>query len=202
MKLVFSGTSPFVRKVRVLLAETGLTDRVELEDIGMTTPVDPEARVVSANPLAKIPCLYADDGQVLYDSRVICEYLDGLHDGPKMFPAGAARWPALRRQALADGTMDAGVLSRYEATLRPEALRWDDWLQGQLGKVKRAIGAMEDELSGAGDSVDIGTISCACALGYIDFRFGDLGWREQHAGLAGWYDGFAARPSMQATEPT
>lgn len=200
MRLISAGASPFVRKVRVLLIETGLDGKVEL-DAAATTPVKPDAKIVASNPLAKIPCLVTDDGQALYDSRVICEYLDGLHAGAKMFPSGAARWPALRRQALGDGIMDAGVLTRYETFLRPENLRWADWIAGQGGKIARGVDALAAEAGALNKGIDIGAIACACALGYLDFRFPDMAWRDGRGALADWYEGFAARPSMQQTAP-
>ena len=113
MKLHYNAASPFVRKVMAVAIETGQEDRLA-PVTRMMTPVKPDAELVLDNPLGKIPCLLTDDGAVLYDSRVVCEYLDSLHDGPKMFPAGGpARWTALRRQAEGDGIMDAGVLARY-----------------------------------------------------------------------------------------
>ena len=138
----------------------------------------------------------------LYDSRVICEYLDGLHDGPPMFPpAGPARWTALRRQAEGDGMLDAAILARYETFVRPEARRFDDWTANQKLKVGRALDALETEAASLGDAVDIGTITIGCALGYLDFRFADDGWRNGRPGLAAWYETFGARPSMAATVP-
>ena len=131
MKLHYSVASPYVRKVMAVAIETGLRGRLEILERKMS-PVAPSAELNRDNPLGKIPCLVTDDGLVLYDSRVICEYLDGLHDGPKMFPvAGPARWQALRRQAEGDGVLDAGVLTRYETFLRPEERRWPEWIAGQ-----------------------------------------------------------------------
>ncbi len=201
MKLHAALPSPFVRKVRVLAIETGLAERVEELGIAVS-PVAPVDDLNRDNPIGKVPALVTDDGMALYDSRVICEYLDGLHDGPKMFPAaGPARWTALRRQAMGDGMLDAGVLRRYETFLRPEALRWPDWVDGQEAKIDRALDALEAEADAFGDTVDIGTITIGCALGYLDFRFAEDGWRDRHPKLAAWYAAFAERPSMQATLP-
>ena len=131
---------------------------------------------------------------------MICEYLDGLHDGSRMFPeSGEARWTALRRQALADGILDAAVNTRYETFLRPEQFRWSDWVEGQMQKVRRSLDALEAEP--LGETVDIGTISVACALGYLDFRYPDEGWRETRPKLAAWFEMFSARPSMSETRP-
>ena len=152
--------------------------------------------------LIKIPALKTDDGTVLYDSRVICEYLDALAGGGKLFPAsGAARWQALRRQALGDGIMDAGILRRYELVLRPEALRWADWLAGQQAKVDHGLDAAEREAGGWGEALDIGHLTLACALGWLDFRFPDAGWRASRPLLAAWFARVSARPSLAQSVP-
>lgn len=201
MKLYTSPASPFGRKVVVVLHETGLVDRVERSDVSLS-PVAPDASVCAANPLGKIPCLVLDDGTALYDSRVICEYLDGLHGGHRLFPAdGPARFQALRRQALADGILEAAVGVRYETFLRPEALRWPDWIAAQKLKVQRALDRLEEECTGFGERIDIGTLALACALGYLDFRFAADRWRDGRPKLAGWHEAIARRPSLQATRP-
>jgi glutathione S-transferase len=201
MKLHHSVASPFVRKVRVVAIETGQDGGLELVTPTMT-PVKPDADLVKDNPLGKVPCLVTDDGTALYDSRVICEYLDSLHDERKVFPpAGPARWTALRRQAEGDGIMDAGVLARYETFLRPEERRWPEWLEGQKGKFRRALDSLEREAKEFGESIDIGTISIGCALGYLDFRYGDEDWRTTRPRLATWFERFAQRPSMAKTAP-
>ncbi|SVD56764.1 uncharacterized protein METZ01_LOCUS409618, partial [marine metagenome] len=142
LKLRNSATSPYVRKVRVLLLETGLEDRVELIDT-QVTPTNPNAELNVDNPIGKVPVLLTENGMALYDSPVICEYLDSLHSGTKMFPVnGVSRWLALRRQALGDGLLDAAILGRYESTLRPAAKLWQDWLDAQIGKIDRSLGAM------------------------------------------------------------
>ena len=201
MKLHDSPTSPFARKVRVLLLETGLDGRVD-KTARAVTPTSPIDAVNADNPIGKVPALVTDDGLSLYDSPVICEYLDGQQDGPRMFPAeGPARWLALRRQALGDGLLDAAILGRYETALRPEDYRWQPWLEAQMLKIERSLDAMEAEAGALGDGADIGTITIACALGYLDFRYGDNDWRACRPGLAAWYEGFAQRPSMRETEP-
>jgi len=139
---------------------------------------------------------------VLYDSRVICEYLDALAGGGKLFPlAGAARWQALRRQALGDGILDAGILRRYELAQRPEALRWQDWLAGQQAKVDHGLDAAEHEAGGWTDKFDIGHVTLACALGWINFRFPDSGWRAKRPLLAAWFARASLRPSLAQTAP-
>lgn len=201
MKLYFSPTSPYVRKVTVLALETGLDAKIE-RLASPTTPVDQNPEVAKANPIAKVPTLVTDDGLHLFDSRVICEYLDGLHDKAKFFPAaGKARWVALREQALGDGLLDAALLVRYEGFLRPEDKRWSSWADGQMKKVHGALTEIEKLAPGLGDRVDIGTVSLACALGYMDFRYADMGWRKQYPQTAAFADRMFARPSFKATMP-
>lgn len=197
MKLYFNPASPYVRKVRVSAHELGLGSRIELIGISLT-PVAPHAALRSSNPIGKIPTLITDDGTVFYDSPVICEYLDSVAGGNRIFPAaGPVRWTALRRQALADGIMDAAVLMRYEEAARPKELRWQDWIDGQLLKVRTVLDALEGEsLEGA---FDIGTISIACALGYLDLRFASEGWRATRPRLAAWAAAVGKRPSLEAT---
>jgi glutathione S-transferase len=197
MKLYFNPASPFVRKVRVTAHELGMSDRIELTGI-ILTPVSPHDALRTSNPLGKIPALILDDGTVLYDSPVICEYLDTLAGGNRIFPAaGAARWTALRRQALADGIMDAAVLTRYEEAVRPRELRWQSWVDAQFLKIRTALDSLEREpLEGV---LDIGTISIACALSYLDLRFAGEDWRSSRPRLAAWEAAMAGRPSLAAT---
>jgi glutathione S-transferase len=199
MKLMHSGTSPFVRKVMVTAHELGLVDEIATEPAA-AHPIDRSGAIRAKNPLGQVPTLVLDDGTALYDSRVICEYLDARAGG-SLFGTGEARWRILTEQALADGVMAAGVLCRYEAAVRPQDKRWQDWTSGQTGKIVDALDPFEQTLSQAGDRLDIGTISIACALGYLDFRFGDLEWRKGRPGAAAWFERFAARPSMTATAP-
>ncbi len=200
MKLHWSSASPFVRKVNVCAEELGLASRIENVPTKVL-PSEPNRDYGKVAPLMKVPSLELDDGPVLYDSLVICEYLDSLAGGGKLFPpAGDARWRALRLHALANGILDAAVLARYEGFLRPEPLRWDAWLQGQLTKVDQGLAFLERnaaELKG----IDIGTITVGCALGYIDFRFADRGWRQKQPKLAAWYDEISKRESFRKTVP-
>ncbi len=200
MQLYSSPASPFARKVRVSAHELGLDARLQLINITLS-PVNPHAGLRTHNPLGKIPALVSDSGETLYDSPVICEYLDALAGGGRLIPtAAAARWTALRRQALADGLTDATVLVRYEQAVRPAALRWQDWIEGQFLKVRTALDALEQEdLEGP---FDIGAVSLACALGYLDFRFAEERWRETRPRLAAWYDAVSQRPSLLATRPS
>lgn len=147
----------------------------------------------------KVPSLATDDGQMLFDSRVICEYLDSLAGGGRLFPApGLARWTALRQQALGDGILEALILCRYEL-VRPEDRRWTGWTDGQMGKARQGLAAAErEDLTGPRT---IGPIAIGCMLGYLDFRFPDDGWRVRHPTLAAWYEATERLPSMQATKP-
>jgi glutathione S-transferase len=200
MKLFFSATSPFVRKCLVAARELGLHGRIELVPAA-PHPVNRDRSILLHNPLGKLPTLLTDDGVVLYDSRVIAEHLNSLGDG-RLIPAqGPARWQVLVEQALADGIMDAAVLTRYELAVRPEHLRWNDWIIGQLDKVHTGVAELERRVGGFGERVDIGTIAAACALGYLDLRFAAIAWRESHPLTAAWYERFSRRDSMLATRP-
>lgn len=202
MKLWYSPPSPFARKVRAAAIELGLAERIELV-LMPVVPIEPNPALVAQNPLVKLPTLEAVDGTVLYDSRTICEYLDALAGGGRLFPAvGAARWDALRRQSLGDGIMDAGILRRYELVLRPEALRWSEWLRGQQAKIDYALDAGEHDAARWAEAFDIGHITIACALGWLDFRFAEFDWRAKRAELAAWYTRVARRPSLAQTVPT
>lgn len=201
MKLWYSPASPFARKVRISAIELGLADRIEPVEIAVL-PSKPNVDLARENPLIKVPALKAEDGAVLYDSRVICEYLDSLAGGGRLFPAtGRSRWAALTRQALGDGVMDAGILRRYELVLRPAALRWDEWLAGQQAKIDHALDAADKDAGRWGDAFDIGHITIACALGWLDFRFGDFNWRERRPALAAWKARIDTRASVSQTVP-
>ena len=197
MKLRYSTTSPFVRKCMATAIEAGVVADLELET---TNPWDPDTDVATQNPIGKIPALTLHDGSVLFDSPVICEYLDSLRDPPRLFPPeGGARWRALTRMALADGLMDAAILRRREL-MRPADEQSSWWVARQFGIVERAVDAMEQEAD-AYDGVDIGLLTTAISLAYLDFRVPDLAWREGHPGLSAWHQRFSQRPSVQVTEP-
>ena len=201
MRLWMNPLSPFARKVRIVARETGLDGRIEEVSI-MVSPVKPHAELERENPLVKIPALSTPEEGTLYDSAVICEYLDSLHGGKPLFPkAGTERWRALRLQALGDGILEAAVLMRYEGAVRPQALQWSDWVAGQFGKVRGGLDVLEKECAGWGERFAIGEITAACVLGYLDFRFPDEKWRARHPALEKWYAKIAQRPSMKATVP-
>jgi glutathione S-transferase len=199
MKLHWSPRSPFVRKVMVVVHELGLADRITcVRTVAATTK--PHAELMQDNPLSKIPTLMLDDGMVIYDSPVICEYLDGLDGAPKLHPAEPkARLAALRRQALGDGFLDMLVL------LRDERMRAHS---SDLHKASAAVrkAAVLNSLDREADSLaatpfGIGHIAIGCALSYLDFRYADENWRKGHPRIANWHATFAARPSVHATEP-
>ena len=198
LTLYFSLTSPYARKTRIVVAETGLTDRVTL------TAADPWASnptLVALNPLSKIPTLIADDGTVIFDSPLICEYLDRLHDGPPLLPAdGEPRWTALRQQALGDGITDAAVLRRLD-TMRPVEQQSATWQSRQAAAIARGLDAIESDTAVLGDVPTIGTIAIGCTLGYLDLRFPDERWREGRPRLADWFTAMAQRPSFVETAP-
>jgi glutathione S-transferase len=201
MKLYYNPASPFVRKVRVVARETGLDKQIE-EVLTMVSPIQANADLAQANPLVKIPTLVTDDATVLYDSPVICEYLDNLQSGRKLFPAsGGARWTALTLQATGDGILDAGILCRYEQVVRPKEFQWEVWIAGQKAKWHGGLDLLEREIEDLAGDLTIGHITVACAIGWLDFRYGDDKWRVKRPRLARWYDEFAKRPSMQATIP-
>lgn len=196
MQVFYSPFSPFVRKVLVCAAELG----IEVERLPSAAhPVTRDQTVVAANPLGRVPTFFADDGEVLYDSRVICEYLDATSPTPRLFPVDrAARWRSLREQALADGLLEAALLMRYEQVVRPEELRYQPWFDGQHEKIVSSLAQLEAWAPGFAERVDIGTISIACALAYLDVRFPDEAWRKNQA-LAAWHARFSERASMLAT---
>ena len=199
MQLIDSAPSPFCRKVRVLLHETGLIADVEIVPV-TNSPLVPDETNKAQNPLGKIPTLIRADGPAIYDSRVICRYLDALA-GAGLYPESRI-WETLTLEATADGILDAAVIMVYEGRFRDEPLRSHAWLEAQWGKVGRALDAIEARwMSHLHGKLDMGQIAVACALGYLDLRHGDRDWRASHPSLAAWYQTFAKRPSMEATVP-
>jgi glutathione S-transferase len=199
MLLHHSHTSPFVRKVTVLLHETGLASQVEIETVdGWSEP----GRLTADNPLSMVPTLVTDDGGSLFDSPVICDYLDRRHSGPKMIPDdGPARWRVLREQALADGILDSAVLIFVETVRRPQEKRWDWWLELKRRAITRSLDLLEQRVNEFTGRVDLGTISTAVALAYLDLRGAVGEWRDGRPRLSAWSAEFARRPSMIATAP-
>ncbi|MCH7417617.1 glutathione S-transferase [Pseudomonas mosselii] len=202
MILFHSPLSPFVRKVMIVLHETGQLDRVTVQGVNIS-PVNGDAQLIQGNPIGKIPALRLDDGSVLHDSRVICEYLDSQHVGLPLIPReGSARWRRLTLASQADAIMDAAVATRYETFLRPVDKQWDGWVQAQGEKIRRSLASLEREhLAEIASGFDIAAIGAACALGYLDLRQPEFDWRGLYPGLAAWYAEVAKRPSMVATAP-
>ena len=196
MKLFYSPTSPYVRKVMACAIIRGLDSRI---DKLTTNPHASPADLLADNPLSKVPCLVTDDGLSLFGSQLICEYLDSLGEGLPLFPTGgAARWRALKFQSLGDGILDAAVPCRGEQGKPQEAAR-----DAQIARFKMAISRAVDTLEAdpPNKQVDIGSITVACALGYLDFRFGDDKWRIGHPKLADWYEAFAQHKGLAETAP-
>jgi glutathione S-transferase len=200
MKLYYSPASPYARKVRITALETRLDRKMEMVNVALT-PVAPNADVDKHNPVGKIPVLSVK-GMDLFDSPVICEYLDTQHKGRKLLARkGRDRWVALRLQAMADGLLDAAILTRYEGALRPEDKRWSDWTRGQMKKVDGVLDQLEAEAKSLKGKLNLGTISVVCALGYLDFRFAHHDWRAAHPKLAKWYGSASKMASVKATIP-
>lgn len=198
VRLFYSSASPFARKVRVAAREKGMASGMtEVECNPFADP--PELK--QHNRLAKVPTLVHGE-MVLYDSPVICEYLDARKDGHRLIPrAGVDRWRVLRAQALADGMMDAAVALTMERRRPPtqQSLATQERWRGQIGG---ALATMEEQLPDLSAILNIGHIAFAVALGYLDFRYAEIAWRGNHPGLATWYDPFAQRPAMQQTQPS
>lgn len=199
MKLLSAGPSPYVRKVRMTAAMKGVADQIEV-----VSKEDPQLDALRArNPLAKIPVLFTGDGdEPMFDSHVICEYLDSLHDDPVLFPrSGAGRWRTLTMAAMADGVLDAALLLVYEGRYRPEAMRVESWVDMQQAKIDTAVATLEAAPPKWQGHPDYGHITVAAALGYLDFRHRGA-WRQQAPKMVAWLDRFAvAVPAFAETTP-
>ncbi len=200
MKLYYSETSPFARKVRVLAHEIGIASQIEIITIN---PWDTTSGLAQFNPLNQVPTLITDDNLALYDSTVICEYLDNLHNGEKRIPVDFNERLAMQKlQALANGMMNAAILQVMEVLRRPVELRWKDWIE--LHRTMRNNGLQELESTinqWSATPFNLGQITVACCLGYFDFRLAAEEWRTAYPQLANWYAEIAQRPAMQATQP-
>lgn len=200
MTLYYSQTSPFVRKVMVLLHETDQIDDVNIAISGGTA-LDPAAGLAAHNPLTKIPALERPDGCTLYDSRVICRFLDTRAES-SLYPTDKRLWETLTLEATADGMLDAAVLMVYEGRLRPEEHCLPQIVEAQWSKVSQALDAVNTRwMAHLAGPMDMSHIALACALGYLDFRQEDRNWRQGRDALASWYTAWAERPSMKATLP-
>jgi glutathione S-transferase len=195
MRLHSTITSPYARKVWVFAHETGLIKNIQ--QIPTNPHVDEYLR--ADNPLCRVPTLVLDAGEALFDSPVICEYLDNLHSGRRLIPAeGPARWRALRLQALGDGMLDANVSRRMEM-IRPPNEQSPSWIARQTQALEAACSWLESRVKELDGSITIGHIAVGCALGYFDIRYPDDPWRKHYPRLGSWYCQFETRPSMQAT---
>lgn len=202
MKLIGSIASPYVRKVRIVLAEKKLDCEFVLEDVWSA-----DSTVQQSNPLGKVPCLVMEDGSAMFDSAVIAEYLDTLTPVGKLLPANSSRERAAVKcwEALADGVLDAAVLVRLEKTRRPPEQQSPDWIERQMGKVQAGLKAMSSDLGDkpfcAGNHFTLADVAVGCALGWLVFRFPEIDWRGDHPNLARLFDKLAERPSFQETVP-
>lgn len=204
MKLIGSVPSPYVRKVRVVMAEKKLEYEFVQEDVWAS-----DTTIASSNPLGKVPCLVMEGGEALYDSRVIVEYLDTLSPVGKLIPpSGRERTEVKTWEALADGLLDAAITARLEAHWpgRSEAERSQAWIDRHLGKVHDSLAAMSQDLGDkpycCGKHMNLADLAVGCALGYLDFRFPHIGWRESYANLAVLQEKLAQRPSFMESSPT
>jgi glutathione S-transferase len=203
MKLYYTATSPFVRKVLLVAHETGLASKIETVFL-RPSPLAVNPELSRENPLSKIPALVVRPGEpALYDSPVICEYLDSLHEGKKLIPpSGPARFEVLRTQALADGILDAAILVFYERKERPTELHWAPWIDGQCAKVQQALDALEQSAPfGDPDAPDLGQLAVAATLGWLEFRKPVERVLEGRPRLTEFYARIVTRPSMVATMP-
>jgi len=199
MQLFYANASPYARKVRLVAHEKGLQDRIELHHC---MPLENPPELLHATPIGKVPTLVLDDGTAMYDSPVICEYLDSLNDTPRLIPeSGNARWTVLLAQALADGLLDTAVAQIYESR-RPEHERSPSVVTRWYNQMLRALAEMEVQLARLPETLTLGHLAFAAALGYLDLRFTQIDWRATHPALGVWFEGFAQRESMQATKPS
>ncbi len=203
MKLIGSNTSPYVRKVRVVMAEKKLDYDYVLDNVWSA-----DTTIGLSNPLAKVPCLIMEGGEAIFDSRVIVEYFDAMSPVGKLIPAvGRERAEVKTWEALADGVLDAAILARMEATWdgRPDAQRCQAWIDRQLDKVKAALLAMSKGLADkpfcVGIHLSLADIAVGVALGYLDFRFPEIAWRDQYPNLVKLQDKLMQRPSFIDTKP-
>jgi glutathione S-transferase len=198
MKLIYSAASPYARKARAVAIESGLADKIEMEAIN---PWEDPTGYRDVNPIGKVPALIRDDGPVLYESNVVCEYLDAQGD-TKIYPApGPDRWTALRQLAAADGMLDSSVLTRIEGMFHEGNAVAQKLIDRQELSVSKALNQLENEVTDLEGPVTIGQIATACALGYRDFRFAEIDWRNAHPKLGVWYAAFGQRPSIAKTDP-
>ncbi len=195
MKLFYSPASPYSRKVRIVASEKGLP----VENI-LASPYEENPDLVAANPLGAVPTFLTDDGTALYDSRVICTYLDSLNSAPKLYPDDSTRWTILRSEALTDGILDAAFLMVMESR-RPEVEQSSYWTDRRIAAITRSLNAIENDFRPFEGNLTIAQIGLASALGYLDFRLPQIKWREGRDKSAAWYEELSKRPSMIESDP-
>jgi len=201
MKLFYAPQSPFARKVRAAAIELGLDSRLELE-YAEVVPGRPNAAFESRNPLRKIPALLTDQGETIFDSTVICEYLDALAGGGILIPRDPSRrWRVLTNHALAQGMCDSVILIRYETWLRPAESRWPVWLDEQWSKINSGLAWFNGNLEELSKPIDLAHLALGSLLGYVDFRWPDRGWRTQYPDVGAWFAELELRPSFARTKP-
>jgi len=203
MKLMHAAASPYARKAWAAAIELGLGAELEIVPTAVAPGKDNSEYSSKFNPLTKIPAMEIEDGSVLYDSTVICEYLDARAGGGRVIPAsGDARWRVLTQHALAQGMTDAALLIRYETFLRPEDARWDTWVESQRQKIQAGLKWFEDNPDRLEGSLNLAQIALGVLLGYLDFRFGDDPWRPEHPKLEAWYAETVKRDCFAQTLPS
>lgn len=202
MKLTFSPASPYARKVRIAAIELGLIDRIEFVPVKVTPGEINETYSRTISPLRKLPALILDDGSTIVDSYVIAEYLDDLAGGNKLIPAtGPKRWQVKTEHAILQGMLEAMLLCRYEKMLRPEANRWQVWIDDQWERAWQGLNWFNTRPETFTRQLDITQIGLVCVLGYADFRFADCGWRKTFPELSAFNDRMMQRPSVKETVP-
>jgi glutathione S-transferase len=202
MKLIFSPTSPFVRKVRIAAIELGLIDKIEFMPITVAPGQPNDQYMHEVNPLKKIPALILDNGDVIIDSYVIAEYLDELAGGGKLIPAsGPARWKVKSDHSLLQGMLDSMLLCRYEKAVRPQGLQWQAWSDDHWNRAWQGMARFDKQADVLSRPLDIVQIALVCVLGYADFRFADCGWRKAYPNLDAFHEKMLARPSVKISLP-
>jgi len=202
MKLFYAPQSPFARKVRAAAIELGLDQRIQLE-YAEVVPGRPNWDYgQNRNPLRKIPALITDDGETIFDSTVICEYLDALAGGGILIPRDQSRrWRVLTNHALAQGMCDSVILIRYETWLRPEPARWSVWVDDQWDKINSGLGWFERNSGELREPINLAHLALGSLLGYADFRWPEFGWRPRFPSVAAWFAQLELRPSFAKTKP-
>jgi glutathione S-transferase len=201
MKLAFSPSSPFARKVRIAAIELGLIDKIELVATTVV-PTQPNPEYSRITPLKKLPALTLDNGEVIVDSYVIAEYLDELAGGGKLIPAsGATRWKVKSDHSMLQGMLDSMLLCRYENAVRPEPLRWQGWAEDHWNRAWSGMARFDKDTQMLSRPLDISQIALACVLGYADFRFADCGWRKAYPNLDAFHEKMLTRPSVKISVP-